>query len=637
MANQTIYDIRLRYLLDDKASKGLGKIGDDADRAARSTGALSGILGRIGTLVVGTFGARAAGKALIGFNSDLEQAKITMAGMIQLNMGGTWAKNMQTANSLVGDFQQMAKASVGTTKDFVDMAQLITRPITAAGGSMSDLKDATRGAVIAARAFNIDPEMASRDIEAALQGQLTAKDRFARALLEPMGYDTGKFNALDATKRLDLLIKAFNSPAIKDMAKAQENSFSGVVSTLQDNLQMTVGKIGLPLFKALTNEVKSWNTWLDQNQDKVKEIADSLAKGLVQGFGMVKDAISFLIEHKDTLLTLGKIWLAVRGAQAVGGLAGGAGGIGGMLGSKAFSKGAGGVGGTLGMVAGAGMAGWEIGKTLKTESSEFGDLLGALNDEWRENISMARKHREIQEEMDQLDHAIADARKRVSKWSGTMFGTEGAAQMQANAVKLKNELNMSGDRARQRGVQWSKSTKLIGAPGAMLAATLGFNTAGFNLANSAVGGNQAAMDRQRKQAEAADARAKVMPGLAQMVWTNALFQLNKTSLASLDQQRAQLEVMTMMQRTLSNTGLAAIPGMMQFLTGKANVLMAQSQLGGSDRERSKAKANKPNVNVTIQRIEVQSDDPDRLAFGLIESFRDAARNPSSAFSTLREG
>ena len=46
-------------------------------------------------------------------------------------------------------------------------------------------------------------------------------------------------------------------------------------------------------------------------------------------------------------------------------------------------------------------------------------------------------------------------------------------------------------------------------------------------------------------------------------------------------------------------------------------------------------APKPNVNITIQRIEVQSDDPDRYAFGLVEAFQDAVRNPSGAAKRVK--
>jgi hypothetical protein len=47
------------------------------------------------------------------------------------------------------------------------------------------------------------------------------------------------------------------------------------------------------------------------------------------------------------------------------------------------------------------------------------------------------------------------------------------------------------------------------------------------------------------------------------------------------------------------------------------------------------KPEKAKVNVTINRIEVASNDPDRLAFGMVAAFRDAARNPSGVGSAIR--
>lgn len=49
---------------------------------------------------------------------------------------------------------------------------------------------------------------------------------------------------------------------------------------------------------------------------------------------------------------------------------------------------------------------------------------------------------------------------------------------------------------------------------------------------------------------------------------------------------------------------------------------------------------KPKVNVTIHKIEVASDDPDRFSFNFVESLRDVARNPTGASGlvrVLREG
>ena len=48
-------------------------------------------------------------------------------------------------------------------------------------------------------------------------------------------------------------------------------------------------------------------------------------------------------------------------------------------------------------------------------------------------------------------------------------------------------------------------------------------------------------------------------------------------------------------------------------------------------------ATKPKVSVTINRIEVESNDPDRFVFGMVEAFRDYRKNPGSALSSAIEG
>jgi hypothetical protein len=624
MANQTIYDIRLRYLLDDKASKGLGKIADEGNRAAHSAGVLDGVLGKIGALVVGTFGAREAGKALIGFNSDLEQAKITMAGMIQLNLGGTWAKNMATANGLVGDFQTMAKASVGTTKDFVDMAQLIVRPITAAGGSMEDLKTATQGAVIAGRSFGKDAEYVSRDIESALAGNLGKKDMFARALLEPRGFTTTSWNAMvakDPSKGIKELIKALNDPAIKDMAKAQENSFAGVTSTFTDNLQMAIGKVGLPLFKEITKEVQSWNTWIDKNQDKVKEISESLAHGLVEGFHMVKDAIAFLISHKDTLIMIAKLWLAAKAGGMVGNMLGafGGGGAGmfGALGSSPFSKGAGGIAGTSQAMAFAAMGGWELGQLLNKEVPEIQETFTSIDDAIGRAAGLWDEHtRGIVERMDAVEKSMSDMDAAIAGAAAKLKGKGGMYELYLTAASKAHADDLQREAQRRR---LSDANVLQYASGTGAAAARGALATGKYV--STYDAAQAAADKQSGIAAA-------LPNVATSIFGAGLATLNQTQLDALDMQKAQVKILELVNRSLQ-TGT---PIDMK----SVDKILKETTLSGSDRTRSGAKAAKPNVHVTIQRIEVQSDDPDRFAFGLVESFRDAARNPGQAFDTLRE-
>ena len=326
----TTYDVLVRYLLKDKASRGIAGIGREADKAAASTGLLGKTIKRLAIAGAGFLTFKAGKKLLIDYNKELNQARIQMSGLLNLNLGGTWAQNQKKANMLVQRFQKDAKKSVGTTKDFVDMGAMLVGPLTRAGASIEDIGDVTKGAVIASRAFGVEAEFAARDIEGALAGTLGKKDRFARALLEPMGLTTDKWNEMvkkTPGKASEMLLKAFRQSAIQKMADEQGKSWSGVMSTFSDNIQRAFGKVGLPLMMAITKEVQKVNAWFDANPDKVAAIIDGVANGMLTAFNIARKLFAFVIEHKTLLL-------ALAGAFSFGRIANGAAGIfGGIKGS----------------------------------------------------------------------------------------------------------------------------------------------------------------------------------------------------------------------------------------------------------------------------------------------------------------
>ncbi len=335
MAISTIYDVRVRLLMTDKGSKHLlstlrklRNIKVEMQGIRSASAGIGAGMGRLAGAAVGGFGIYKAKEALIDFNANLEQSRITMAGMMSQATGQAFGNSIKEATSLVDRLQIRARASVGTTEDMVQMASMITRPISAAGLGMKDLEDFTVNAVVASKAFGIQADMAARDIEAALMGQLSSRDRFARGILEAKSFggkyigEEGRraFNSMSGEDRAKEFRKGLLSPGISAMAKAQEHSFAGVTSTLKDTMQMTAGKIGLPLFQAITKEIQSWQKWIDSNGPAIAEFSQSLSQGLVEGFKMAKDAAAFLVKHKDLLLALAKAWLA---GKAVKGLVGG--------------------------------------------------------------------------------------------------------------------------------------------------------------------------------------------------------------------------------------------------------------------------------------------------------------------------
>lgn len=319
----TTYDINVRYRLEDRASKGAKKIGGELQKTARHGRSLLTTMKVVAAGAAVGFGLRAGKKWLVDYNASLEETKLKMTGLISLNMGGTWATNQQKANSLINQFRVDAVKSAGTMQDFAEFAGMITGPILRAGMSMKDLREITKGGVVAAKAFGIEAGMAALDIEQALAGTLTKKDRFARALLEPMGIDTETWNkmAKDTPELIgENLVKAFNQPALKQMAEAYKDTWAGVTSTLKDNLQQTLGKVGLPLMQLLVKEVKSMNAYFEKNPEKIKKFIKDFSEGLVTGFGYVKDVIKLIIDNSGMLMNIAKAFVGFKLIQGAGGL-----------------------------------------------------------------------------------------------------------------------------------------------------------------------------------------------------------------------------------------------------------------------------------------------------------------------------
>lgn len=293
----TVYDIKVKYSTDrssaSSAHKSVKSLGFGATSAAVAVGMLGAEL--LKTFSRKTVSAmQSAVNIGFAFNKQIEDATITMAGLAQLNIGGEFADNLIESNKLVKKFQQVAIKSTATSKEFVEFASRIQGPILRAGGSMNDLFQTTKAAVVAAKAFNIDPGLAALDIEQALAGTLTKRDRFARALLEPMGFATDKWNEMIKNKpasAVEELLKAFNNPAISRMAAAQEKSWSGVTSTIADLRDRLAGIYSGPLFSAMKRFIDTMNTGLIKSMSGLEAVAEILGKNLSEVFNTVVMAL----------------------------------------------------------------------------------------------------------------------------------------------------------------------------------------------------------------------------------------------------------------------------------------------------------------------------------------------------------
>lgn len=646
MSYSTVYDVRVRYSVDDRARAGTSKLTGETRKLGAEVQRTTGLFGRLGVAVASAMGVRMAGKALIGFNSTVEDTKNQIAGMMALTKKTDLTDQLGNADKLFGNLQKRANTLPGTTMEYARMAGMLTQPILDAGLGMKDLEDLTINSVVGAKALGVEWQAAARDVDQALRGQYHSVDVFTGKLLGSIGYKgeegRAKFNGMGAEQRASELKRALTQKQLTQLAAAQGNTFSGALSTLQDTLEQFVGKVGVPLFKAITAELKSWNAYIDKNSDKVADVAHTLGEGLVTGFTVVKDVIGFLVSHADMLLMVGKVWAGVKIGGMIGGgaarLAAGAVGKGGGFldwfkghrdgfnketgeyESKGPGRGRQAVGGikgafeNAGLLAGAAGVGYAIGNMLGLD--EVGKDIGtkfALLTGRTDETTMAF------DRLEKSSGALDEAIKRASKAGGPQV----IANMRGTSANYAQRANLVGDLL--TAMKAAQADPVNGAKAAALAnAKRNAEEAGISMDEARTPGFVGDM---LHRSDVVTSRQTAVGGLGGLAMEVGIRQLTEYQRQTLDVEKAQQDVLTYMTQQIAK-GEAFNPAtVMELLRNATN------DPGG----KHKSMGDKPKVNVTIQRIEVQSDDPDRMAFGLVEAFRDAAKNPSAAISAMREG
>lgn len=675
MLTSTIYDVRLRYSVDKAGPAGVRAMTNEVKTLGRESTKTTGMLGRLGAGVVAAFGVRAAGKALIGFNSTVQDTKLQIAGMLALTKKTDLADQVGKADRAYANLQARAKSLPGTTAEYAKMLSVLTRPLTEAGLGMKDLEDITVNAVVAAKAVGEQWDVAARDIDQALRGQYHSTDPFASKVLGAAGYSgeegRKKFNEMSAEDRAETLRSALMTKQWTQLAEAQGQTFGGMLSTFQDTIEQFFGKVGLPLFKVITAELKQWNAWLDANTDKVDEWAQRLGEGLVSGFKAVKSAIGFLVENADTLLMIGKVWAAVSIGGMLGGKMGGlgamaGGGAGGLKeffrrgtkasdsvdpftgaysysGATAGGRGHQAVGGLAGAASNAGLLGQVFGASyalgsLLNHATGASDALGQFLFPVDKNTLAFEK---LERETKGLEQSFRDAKKAGGD---SIAGNNVIAGVRGLGANYRERANLINDAIRSYDAYKAAGSGTSGSFEQRLAAQEHFGKyfqAKKDLARLGVSDEDAqkfgGTDKASWARLAASYSAKGDPleqkamglGLAGSgAYAFGMAALTDYQQRTLDQAKAQTEILTYLNSTLSK-GEAWDPAkIIEIMRG------ATDDPNGTHGPK---KGDKPNVNITIQRIEVQSDDPDRYAFGLVDAFKDAVKNPSQAVRAIREG
>lgn len=645
MADGTTYNVAVRYLVDNRGGRqATSELNDDVRKLDASTRSARDSFGLLGTAAAVAFGfaIHKAEDAFIGFNKRVEDSKISLAAMTQGFKGGEWSAAQDNAARMYDEFQKFSVQTPVTTQDIMTFGKSVAAATFAAGGSIKDLTAITEQGVISAKAYGEESALASLQISEMLMGNVNSRMRFVKVLLGLAHMEEEKFKQLSGEQRIKVVRGVLEGESMKNARDALGSSFEGVKSTFVDKLQIALGGAGKELFDNVKKQFKEANAWIDANQVKLDHLGRSLGEGLATGFGVVKEAVGLLVAHADTIMALGKVWLAVKIGGMVGGRAGaaGSGAVGGLGAAMAWMRGPrdrydeegnyvyekAGAGrqaltgkslaANAGLIAQAGALGYALGSLVNDATGLSHSLANmALS---RTDLAFER----VTKASDSLTEAMERAAHAAPNQSAVQTNLTGAIGRYQQLANLALDAERAGTR---RTAQGYEQTVARVEAAQKLRELEGMGIGKEDIAKA--GGLRAFAEAQQAMAAQLTARSGAISQTGQDAFELGMLALTDYQRQTLDVQRAQQDLLTYINRSLSS-GIAISPQTV------IDILRKDTE---DPEGKHKKTADRPNVNIHIARIEVQSDDPDRMAFGLVEFFRDAAKNPSSAVNALREG
>ncbi|HEY6022206.1 MAG TPA: hypothetical protein VIY48_20765 [Candidatus Paceibacterota bacterium] len=604
--NETVYNVRVKYALDAaQANSSLKGMATQADKTGESVFSLKHLVEGLALHEVFKLGK----EALVDFNNEMTNLKIGLATVMNMNLHMPLAKANKEADKLFNTFQDLAKKSPLTTKDFAEMATAISPAIAMAGGGPDKLAKITAGALTAGLAYGSRADITAMDVQEMMMGNVTKRNRLGNELLGSIGMDHEEFNKKDAKTRAQLVEKMFDQQGLKDAADRFGQTFKGQTSTLKDNLQIALGEVGKPLMEAMTAEVSKWNKWIEKHPKLIAETGERLA-GMIKGaFEFVRDAGSWLVDNRETLFEIGKIFLVFKGAQ---------------IGTSVFKSFADGIGK---LADGAKTASMTLvsmfqGGSAGSITGAFGGLVGILKGAggvipalslFVGGLSLATTLLNTHSELDKKARAAKTSiHEAVGDFPGLMErrkfledtlagkGTYGAALKDSPEMRERYSTELEGVKSKM-----FDSEKMGEALKKISEASEQNGGIGFkNLTLADMQHAERFMPNLYAHGEAAS-NNKVAE---EMLSTLKLFE-NMT----LDARREALKYAFPEQWGSPTTQKPATPD--------------GGWTGGE----------KPNINVTIQRIEVASEDPDRFVFGLAKVAEQAVKHKTQSSHTIAGG
>lgn len=308
------------------ATRFAGNARQSADVAARAWGGVGRAVTAAGVAALGGAGIFALiAKRGIDMNAQLQTQQNALGATLNAfdQYGAANVKHLAPqqrfnqalyiGTKTLASFEKIAATSIGTTQNYVDVAQQLASGVFSSGKTTAGLQSFTKKVIAVGAIIGEDFQEAGRDAAQMLTGSLQQDQKlYARALkpfidqqLEVIRKTRGvkklEFAKLTKSEQYAILDKALTKFATPAALARIGRSYEAAASTTQDFLDRTQRAAFSPLFGYLTNKLGAVNLALGDNQSQIFRTANAFGKTLVTGIDSatraIGDGIAFISDH----------------------------------------------------------------------------------------------------------------------------------------------------------------------------------------------------------------------------------------------------------------------------------------------------------------------------------------------------
>ena len=304
------------------ATKQIGLSGQTLNQTFQQAGGvlrnISTVLSTIGLgggIFALIYGFKQLVKDGIDFNSQVEQAKISLAAEVvasakMVEVDGQRVEGLRAIHAVqgqVGGLVNQLKLDAlfvnGTFEDMLGITQSIAPQILRMGGNLEQVHRIAQLTGIAASVLNVEFKTAQTGLSQLLNGNVVGRNMFVRRL--PIPVDELKAGLKDVNGRADYLISVLQK--LEDAGPLIMTSFKGAFTTMKDLLQQITGAAMQPLESRLQ---AGFNSFVSAN---VKKGSD----GTIGFSPELESTITRVSRLVDTLL--GQVTMVARELFNTGG------------------------------------------------------------------------------------------------------------------------------------------------------------------------------------------------------------------------------------------------------------------------------------------------------------------------------